>query len=98
MKIISDKEIGQIEWGSATLDMGFVDDYPEEVKALLDAQLEADQKEHDAIVREIFEEIEKEMFDIADSRSGITGILKLREGTFRKAYTEWQAFKKKFVK
>lgn len=53
MKRISPEVIGLIEWESATLDMSFVDDYQDEVNALLDAQLEACEKEHDAKVREL---------------------------------------------
>jgi len=94
LKRISDEEIGLLEWESATLDMSFVDDYKNEVDALLQAQLEADQK----VVREMISRIEKKMFDIADSRLGMGGILKLREGTFRKAYKDWQVLKKEILR
>ena len=46
MKRISDRVIGLIEWESPILDMSFVDDYRKEVDALLQAQLEADIKDH----------------------------------------------------
>ena len=62
------------------------------------AQLDFSQKEHDAVMREMIKEIEKKMFDIADPRLGIGGILLLREGTFEKAYRRWIAFKKRYVK
>lgn len=36
---LTDKEIGLIEWESATLDMRFVDDNPKGVRALLQTQV-----------------------------------------------------------
>jgi len=36
--LLTDEEIGKLEWESATLDMRFADDYKAEVKALLKAQ------------------------------------------------------------
>jgi hypothetical protein len=38
MPILSEEKLGLIEWESATLDMSFMDDYRDEVKALLEAQ------------------------------------------------------------
>jgi len=38
--LLGDNEIYALEWESATLDMSFVDDYREEVKTLLQAQLD----------------------------------------------------------
>jgi len=37
--LLTKEEIGLIEWESATLNMSFVDDYPNEVEALLETQL-----------------------------------------------------------
>ena len=37
-KLLTKEEIGLIEWESATLDMSFIDDYPKEVQAILQAQ------------------------------------------------------------
>ena len=68
------------------------------------AQLESCEKEYEvmlvtknmeintlqAVIREIFEEIENEMFDIYG------GILKCREGTWEKAYKDWQVLKQKW--
>lgn len=39
-ELLTNEEIDAIEWESGTLDMSFVDDYREEVKALLQAQLD----------------------------------------------------------
>ena len=37
--MLTEKELGLLEWDSATLDMSFMDDYPNEVTAILEAQL-----------------------------------------------------------
>ena len=36
---LTEKEIGLLEWNSATLDMRFVDDNPDGVEAIIEAQL-----------------------------------------------------------
>ena len=48
--------------------------------------------------REIFEEIERVMIDIAPSKWRIGGVLLLREGTFQKANKDWQALKEKYLR
>jgi len=45
LTVMSDEEVGLIEWNSADLDMRFVDDHPKEVKALLKAQRDSDIKQ-----------------------------------------------------
>jgi len=37
--LLTEEQVGLIEWESGTLDMSFVDDYPAEIKALLQAQV-----------------------------------------------------------
>jgi len=37
--LLTEEELGLLEWESTTLDMSFMDDYPNEVNALLEAQL-----------------------------------------------------------
>jgi hypothetical protein len=59
-KRITQKTLDNIEWESATLDMSFMDDYPKEVEALLDAQLaqdKADQKEERRALGELLNKI-----------------------------------------
>lgn len=36
---LTENELGGLEWNSATLNLSFMDDYPEEVKAVLEAQV-----------------------------------------------------------
>ncbi|KKN21705.1 hypothetical protein LCGC14_0922450 [marine sediment metagenome] len=38
LPVLSDEELGLIEWDSPTLDMSFMDDYKKEITALLEAQ------------------------------------------------------------
>ena len=45
--------------------------YIPEGKAVADAQLEADQEAHDAVIREIFEEIEKKPIFVQSNSLGI---------------------------
>lgn len=85
MKRITDEQIGQIEWNSATLDMSFVDDYPEEVRVLLDAQLASCETECKALReqerRAIGEWLDSER-SLAELESGISALKqgKLPEG------------------
>lgn len=43
---LTDEEIGLIEWESPVLDMRFVDDYKDEVDALLQAQIDKIKREN----------------------------------------------------